>query len=223
MNRKYPMSMFLFGVINNLITKWYIILLAIVVLLLRIPLPGIPVFVPFIILGILLIYAVIEQTWYRKAVLNLHGESVDEFLDQAFADNGKGFRNIINAVDVKIHNHLNCKVEVVGVYAIPETPEVKLVEVVIERPPSQVDAGMFTQTDSEQVSYGEHYLNEDGTAVIDRFCDIPENIANTRIAFFLNNLNADKPLSSQFGDVVLPAESPMPDRLKTIIKSVPVD
>jgi hypothetical protein len=60
-------------------------------------------------------------------------------------------------------------VRIVGVYPFPESPGVDLIEVEIDRPPSSVDVGGFTQEESNvdranwQVPYDERYLSLDGT------------------------------------------------------------
>ena len=60
-------------------------------------------------------------------------------------------------------------VKIVGVYTVSENPDVALVEVEIDRPPSSVDVGEFTQEESNvdraswQVPYDERYLSIDGT------------------------------------------------------------
>ena len=118
---------------------------------------------------------------------------------------------------------------IIGVYSIPETDDVKLIEIVIDRSPSSVEVDKFTQLDksipksSWQTAYDEHYLNENGTEVIGRFGEFPTDILFTRLAFFLHFVDFDKPLLSQFGELWLPLESPIPDRLKKIIKYEPVD
>ena len=118
---------------------------------------------------------------------------------------------------------------IIGVYSISESDEVKLIEMLIDCTPSKVEIDKLTQPEKDtpksswQAAYDEHYLSEDGTKVIGRFGKIPTNITYTRLAFFLHFVDFEKPLLSQFGELWLPAESPIPDRLKIIVKYEPVD
>jgi len=121
------------------------------------------------------------------------------------------------------------KIEIVGVYSVKRSPQVKLIECIINCPPTHVDMAKFIHPVNNipklhwQVAYDEHYLNENGTEVIGGFCDIPTDILFTRVAFYIHFVNFDNPLLSQFGKLRLPAESSMPRRLKNLVKYVPVD
>jgi len=134
-------------------------------------------------------------------------------------------KSVMKEVVYKMISEQKPELNIIGVYAIPEEQEVKLIEIVINCPPSKIDAGMFTQPEydipksSWQVAYDEHFLNVDGTEIIGRYGDneILDGIPFTRIAFFLYFVDFDKPLLSQFGEHQLPVESPIPDRLKNII------
>ena len=63
-------------------------------------------------------------------------------------------------------------VAIIGVYPFPESPDVDLIEVEIDRPPSSVDVAAFTQEEPDvdranwQVPYDERYLSLDGTREI---------------------------------------------------------
>ena len=121
------------------------------------------------------------------------------------------------------------KIEVVGVYTVKRKPNVKLIECIIDCPPSHVDVAKFSHPvnnmpkSSWQAAYDEHYLNENGTEVIGRFCEIPADTLFTRLVFFIHFVDFENPLLSQFGKLRLPPESSMPKRLKKLIKYVPVD
>jgi len=122
------------------------------------------------------------------------------------------------------------KIEIVGVYTVKRKPQVKLIECIIDCPPSRVDVKKFGHPVNNvpkscwQAAYDIHYLNENGTEVTGRFCHIPtDDTSPTRVAFFIHFVNFDNPLLSQFGKLLLPAESSMPKRLKNLIKYVPVD
>jgi hypothetical protein len=117
-----------------------------------------------------------------------------------------------------------------GVYQIDKTPDVHLFELLIYVSPKDVDVSAFTQKhdmlpkDSWQVAYDESFLNSDGTEVIGTFLNqdsLPG--VETRIAFFMYFVDFDKPLSSQYGDIVLSPPSHVPERLLKIIEFEPVD
>ena len=118
---------------------------------------------------------------------------------------------------------------IIGIYTIPKSQETKLIEITFDCPPSQLHVGKITQPldntkqSDWQVAYDEHYLNVDGTEVIGGFGEVPIDVAFTRLAFFLYFVNFDKPLLTQFGKIQLPKETPMPNRLETIISFEPVD
>jgi hypothetical protein len=120
-------------------------------------------------------------------------------------------------------------VELIGVYPIAEEQNVKLIEMVVDCPPSQIDVGKITQPEEGikesdwQAAYDEYYLNESGMEVVGRFDNVPIDTPTTHLTFFLYFVNFDKPLSTQFGGIQLPEESPMPERLRKIIKFEPVD
>ena len=122
-----------------------------------------------------------------------------------------------------------CNASIIGVYPVKKHPEVKVIEMTLDCPPSQVDISKFIHPidnfpkSSWQVPYDEKYLNENGTESIGGFCDVPADIPYTRLVFFLHFVNLAKPLLSPFGRLKFPEESPMPNRLRSIIKYVPVD
>jgi len=115
---------------------------------------------------------------------------------------------------------------IIGIYEIANTPDVHLIELFLDIPPSEVNVSTFTQKDDSlpedcwQVAYDEHYLCKDGVTVIGRFGDqfSLSKEFTTRIAFFLYFLNFDKPLTTQFGEIALSSPKPMPERLSGIIE-----
>jgi hypothetical protein len=126
-------------------------------------------------------------------------------------------------------------VGVVGVYKVPGSEDVALVEVEVDRPPSNVDVGKFTQEEpgidqaNWQVPYDERYLNADGTGEIGERWSMgwepqPGVIepATTRLVFFFHFLDSSRPLKSPDGDVPLPALSSLPARL-TFVEYEPPD
>lgn len=125
---------------------------------------------------------------------------------------------------------MSASVNVVGVYGVPEEPDVYLVEVVVDRRPSEVDVGAFTQEEPGspredwQVPWMEHYPNADGTELAAEVFEVPDDdAAPTRLAFFLRFLAFDRPLITPFGELELPAPQPMPGRLVGKVEFEPVD
>jgi hypothetical protein len=125
---------------------------------------------------------------------------------------------------------VSASVEVVGVYGVPGEPVVHLVEVVVDRRPSEVDVGAFTQEEPGspredwQVPWMEHYLNADGTRLAAEVFEVPDDdVGPTRLAFFLHFLAFDRSLITPFGEVELPAPRSMPGRLVGKVEFEPVD
>jgi hypothetical protein len=115
-------------------------------------------------------------------------------------------------------------IEILGVYKINGTSDVHLIELNINISPSDLDVSSFTQKDdnlskdSWQTAYDEHFLNEDGTQVIGTFIEQDSLIGDkTRMAFFMYYIDFSKPLLSQYGELLLPEPSPMPERLSGVI------
>ena len=120
--------------------------------------------------------------------------------------------------------------QLLGVYQVKGASDVHLFELCINTSPKDVDVSSFTQKDdtlprdSWQAAYNEHFLNEDGTAVIGTFLEQGSLTgAKTRIVFFMYFVDFNKPLLSQYGEIALPEPSPMPDRLSKIIEFEPAD
>jgi len=108
------------------------------------------------------------------------------------------------------------KVRVIGAYQVPNYPDVHLIEVHVESPRSAVDVGAFSQADpalapdSWQVAYDERFLDSPGSS-------------RSRLVFFLHYVRFDRPLKTPFEDVALPAPTPMPSRLDSIVRYEPPD
>jgi hypothetical protein len=126
-------------------------------------------------------------------------------------------------------------VRVVGVYPFPESPDVDLIEVEIDRPPSRVDVGGFTQEEANvdranwQVPYDERYLSLDGTREIGQRWSMgwkPQSgIAEpptTRLVFFFHFLDTDRMLGTPDGAVALTLREVLPERL-TFLEYEPPD
>jgi len=91
------MSIFIMGIFIWLYTRWYILLLAILVFILRAFIPNIPIAIPLILLAIWIVWAIITSLKNRSSVLNM--DSNDDLINKMLADNDKGYRNIVDAVN----------------------------------------------------------------------------------------------------------------------------
>ena len=124
-------------------------------------------------------------------------------------------------------------VEVVGVYSVPDNPDVSLIELTVDAPPSTVDVGGFTQQDPNeeranwQVPYDERYLNTEGTGEIgERWAswstqpDVEEP-STTRLVFFFHFLDSQRPLLTPNGEISLPSIQAMPERLSFVEYETP--
>ena len=117
------------------------------------------------------------------------------------------------------------KINLSGVYKVQGESDVFLIELEADVKPSELDIEKITQEDEDlpedewQAPCDEHYLNDDGTAVIGRAFEQKKlSGAKTRLAFFMYELNFKKPLKSQFGEIPLVKPVKMPERLKSIIE-----
>jgi len=127
---------------------------------------------------------------------------------------------------------LNPSIELVGVYNVSELSNIHLVElIVVNIAPKSINIHSFTQEDKMlskdnwQVAYDEHYLNLQGDRVIGRFGE-QNNLQlenNTRIAFFMYYIDFNKPLLSQYGEIILTNPINIPERLLKIIDFEAID
>ncbi len=115
-------------------------------------------------------------------------------------------------------------VEIIGVYAVPDCPDVHLLEVSVNAPAAAFDVADFTQDDPAQpqenwqVAYDEHYLNLTGDAVLGHDAkEVPRGHERTRVAFFLHLIDFTRPLLTPCGPKPLPAPIAMPARLGTVV------
>ncbi|HLL61345.1 MAG TPA: hypothetical protein VK338_06525 [Candidatus Nitrosocosmicus sp.] len=117
------------------------------------------------------------------------------------------------------------RIKIIGVYTIPNNKDVHLIELIINASPNKFDVIEFTQEDPAQpkdnwqVAYDEHYLNKDGTKII----EVVDNQSPTRIAFFIYYLKLEQPFATPFGLVNLPKPIALPKRLAKIIKFEEID
>ena len=118
------------------------------------------------------------------------------------------------------------KVEIIGIYPIEADEPVHLIEIIIKESEGVFDIGEFTQEilnepqANWQVPYMEYILDSEGDKILaDDFeaNSKPELwIGNMRIVFFFHYLDFTKPLKSPFGNIILPKETKLPQRLKII-------
>jgi hypothetical protein len=120
-------------------------------------------------------------------------------------------------------------VEVVGVYEVPDAPDALLIEVVAAELPKELDLGGFTQedpgqpVDNWQVPWMEQWLDETGEHIVgEPFDPPPDDLASSRVVFFLHFVALDRPLMTPTGSVVLPKPAPLPSRLAGV-EYEPVD
>jgi len=92
MKRKYPLSIFLIGIIIELIKRWYFPLLALFFTII----PNISAVIPTILLSIWVILGVVTQLIYVFMFINMDPD--DESLDRMLMDNGRGYENIVDEV-----------------------------------------------------------------------------------------------------------------------------
>jgi len=84
------------------------------------------------------------------------------------------------------------KIDIIGIYQIPNNADVHLIELEIDEKPSLIRVGEFTQAvpnsprEDWQAACDECYLNSIGDKIIGDYFRLPENDeAPTKLAFFL--------------------------------------
>lgn len=117
-------------------------------------------------------------------------------------------------------------IDIIGVYAVEAREPCHLVELQVTDSPGWFDVGVITQRDPErpptdwQVPYAEKVLTDDGDGVMWDLWDGPGDdgmwLGTLRLAFFMHHLDLERPLSTPFGEVPLPAPNDLPDRLRDI-------
>jgi len=90
MKRKYPMSLFFTGMVLDLMKRWHLPLLALVLLLVPNTLAVVPVIPLILWVAISAITQVISAITISKMLPG------DESFDRMFMDNGRGHENIVN-------------------------------------------------------------------------------------------------------------------------------
>ena len=83
--RKYPSSLFILGIIINLIRSWYILAATIFFFILRAFNENFPAWIPLTTLALWFLYAIIKQFSFYRTLQKLQGDA-GKLLDKLFAD-----------------------------------------------------------------------------------------------------------------------------------------
>lgn len=118
------------------------------------------------------------------------------------------------------------QIKVIGVYPIESEEPVHLVELSVYGAQGIFKMGDITQEipgqppDNWQVPYMERILSASGEEVLaddDEASKRPELWqGDMRVVFFFHYLDLERPLRTPFGEIRLPAESELPERLSMI-------
>ena len=100
MKRKYPWSMFFMDVIIFLLKTWYASIVIIFIFILRLIMLDIPLAIVPILVIVWVILAITRAVIHKNALLNMNpNEETNALLDKMFANNDKGYKNVVEAVD----------------------------------------------------------------------------------------------------------------------------
>ena len=106
MKRKYSASMFIMGTILELIKLRSLLLVTLILLIASFFIEPLPALVSFLIFATCVVIAIVKQIGQRNAILTMNpNEEASNLLDKMFADNDKGYRNVIDAVDEIIEQY----------------------------------------------------------------------------------------------------------------------
>ncbi|MCX8154978.1 MAG: hypothetical protein N3J91_00780 [Verrucomicrobiae bacterium] len=118
------------------------------------------------------------------------------------------------------------KIEIIGVYPIDAEQPVHLVELWVRGAQGKFKIGDITQEvpgeppDNWQCPYLEKLLSPSGDKVVADDFELMKRpdlwSGDMRLAFFFHYLDLELPLKTPFGEVQLPAETELPDRLAMI-------
>ncbi|PKM63390.1 MAG: hypothetical protein CVU97_00175 [Firmicutes bacterium HGW-Firmicutes-21] len=109
MKRKYPFSIFIFGVFLNVFKLWYLVIPTIVLFILSF------INLWFAIIGVattvlILVIVIAQQIQIKKVIIaQSDNEQFNDFLNKSFIDNGLGYKNIIDQVDRIIESQSEVK------------------------------------------------------------------------------------------------------------------
>ena len=98
-----------------------------------------------------------------------------------------------------------------------------LFEVVVENRDDRFSIRDFGQPDSDQAAYMERYLSPDGTKVIGKWSEykVP-GVEPLRMIFYLHFVDAERPLTTSYGDHLIPPLTPMPLQLRLLAGYDPI-
>ena len=115
------------------------------------------------------------------------------------------------------------QIEIIGVYPVQADEPVHLVELRLRGAEGLIKVGDITQEvpdqppDNWQCPYMEQLLSSSGDEVLADDYEMTKRPdlwrGDVRLAFFFHYLDLERPLKTPFGEVQLPAESELPDRL----------
>jgi len=118
------------------------------------------------------------------------------------------------------------QIEVIGVYRVQADEPVHLVELRVHGAQGVFKVADITQEvpgqppDNWQCPYMEQLLSSSGDAVLADDYEMTKRVdlwrGDMRLAFFFHYLDFQRPLKAPFGDMQLPAESELPDRLSML-------
>ena len=105
--RKYPLSLFIMGTLLELIKAWYILALILLLIILRAFYSKIPVFILVALFAVWFALAVFRQIRNRKILINTDStdEETNDLIDKMFKDNGRGYKNVVDAVNEVIEKN----------------------------------------------------------------------------------------------------------------------
>ena len=93
-------------VIIFLLKTWYVPIVIIFILILRLIMPDIPIVIVPILGTVWIMSAITKAIIHKNALLNMSpNEETNALLDKMFANNDKGYKNVIEAVNEIIDEH----------------------------------------------------------------------------------------------------------------------
>jgi hypothetical protein len=96
------------GTILNLIKMWPLLIAIVVLGIICLFSPVVPIFIPIVLAGILVVTAILQQLGYMKILLShFKDEETNDLLDKMFMDNSKGYKNVTDTVNEIIKNYLD--------------------------------------------------------------------------------------------------------------------
>lgn len=100
--------MFFMGTILNLMKLWPYFIVVVLLGIICLIFPVVPIVIPILFIGILVLVVVVQQYKNRKTLLSRYDdENTNELLDKMFANNSRGYGNVTDAVNEIIKEHQN--------------------------------------------------------------------------------------------------------------------